>query len=581
MKARRLAGFVLVSSLVFVLTGVTSTAGAGSSGWSSASASGFGTANNYDVFALAPFGGQLYAGTVNDGGAQLWRRGSSGDWASVTTNGFNNSNNIGVDHLIEFKSQLYAGTYNQVDGGQVWRSSTGNSGTWSQVVPSGFSGPANGEVFRFAVYSDTLYAGTWSYITTTHGAEMWRTTTGNASAWTQVVTNGFSDNNNEVILSSETFGDYLYVGTGNNATGGEVWRCQVCDGGDWTQVNTDGFGSTNYRQVSALAAFDGYLYAATMGKSGLTGASIWRCQTCAGGDWTKVVDNGFGNINTRGMSGLQVYDDDLYFAVGNSSTGMEVWRSSTGGSGSWEQVGFAGFGQSDNWAPYWDNALTVFNDKLYVGTWNQSVGGQVWLYPGWQVNLPAIMRCYPWMSGMSPISNPDGDGKYTVEWSWASCAPTPNYFELQYDDNPGFSSPASYVVSETTYDADTKTPGTYYWRVRANLPGTGPDSWSNVQSTTVTRWFSYVWVYNNTGQNMTVEIVGVESKVFPGGSSYWRSIVPGQYTYKAWAWCGSGQWTDYFDQGDFALSFRCTYGVPPASVGGNGDRSMRWYLEPR
>lgn len=395
MKARRLVGLIFISSFIFVLTGVTSTAGAGSSGWAPASASGFGTASNLGVFALAPFGGQLYAGTGNLGGGHLWRQSSSGNWSSVTTNGFNDSNNAGIDHLIEFKNQLYAGTLNYITGGEIWRSSTGNSGTWSRVVASGFNDSTNAGVVRVSVYSNTLYAGTGRYPTATYGAEMWRSITGNTGDWTRVITNGFTDNNNIAIPSSETFGDYLYVGTANDATGGEVWRCHACDGSDWAQVNTDGFGTSNYRHISALTAFKGRLYAATLGKVELTGASIWRCQTCAGSDWTKVVDNGLGNINTDGASGLQVYQDYLYFAVSNSLTGLEVWRSSTGDSGSWEQVAFAGFGQSANIATYLDNALTVFNDKLYVGTLNQNAGGQVWLYPGQQVYLPMIMRSYP------------------------------------------------------------------------------------------------------------------------------------------------------------------------------------------
>lgn len=392
MKVRRLVGFLLISSLV--LTGSASTAGAGSNNWVPASANGLGTAGNAVVFTLAPFGGQLYAGTGNLSGGQLWRRSSSGGWSSVTTNGFDDSNNAGIDHLVEFKGQLYAGTVNYITGGEIWRSSTGDSGTWSRVVASGFDDLTNSGIVRISVYSNTLYAGTVRYPTATGGADMWRSSTGNVGDWTRVITNAFGDNNNKGLPSSETFGDYLYVGTANDVTGGEVWRCHICDGSDWAQVNTDGFGTSNYRHISALTVFKGYLYAATLGKPEVTGASIWRCQTCGGGDWTKVVDNGLGDINTDGASGLQVYQDYLYFAVSNSSTGLEVWRSHTGDSGSWEQVGFGGFGQSANITTS-DNALTVFNDTLYVGTLNWSVGGQVWQYLSHQVYLPIVMRSYP------------------------------------------------------------------------------------------------------------------------------------------------------------------------------------------
>jgi PKD repeat protein len=42
------------------------------------------------------------------------------------------------------------------------------------------------------------------------------------------------------------------------------------------------------------------------------------------------------------------------------------------------QVEFAGFGDSNNGAPYLDSAVTVFNNRLFIGTWNDANGGEVW-----------------------------------------------------------------------------------------------------------------------------------------------------------------------------------------------------------
>ena len=105
-------------------------------------------------------------------------------WEEVPGSAFGAIYNYRVNHLIEFKDQIYAGTRNwnwdteQEEGAAIWRSADGT--TWSSVVADGFGNPTNGQIHQFAVFSDTLYAGTWSY-TTTHGVEIWRSSTGNAA----------------------------------------------------------------------------------------------------------------------------------------------------------------------------------------------------------------------------------------------------------------------------------------------------------------------------------------------------------------------------------------------------------------
>jgi hypothetical protein len=358
-------------------------------GWKQVNINGFGDRFNLDILSLVPFTGQLYAGTYNDNGAQLWRSPNGLNWTPITSNGFGNTSNVGINHLIEFNGQLYAGTWaNEVNGGEVWRSSDGLN--WTRVVEQGFGDPTNAEVFRFAVFNNRLYAATCSY-TTTHGAEIWRSATGNARDWERVVSNGFGDHRNECAISFEVFGGYLYAGTYNRSTGGEIWRSNTGDSGSWSQVNTDGFGDADNAVVTALAAFKGHLYASTTRRPG-AGAQIWRCQVCDGSDWQKVVDNGFGNPDTRGMSALEVFNEHLYFIVGNYITGMEVWRTADGTH--WEQMGFAGFGDSNNLAPYWDNPVTVFNNRLFIGTWNWANGGEVWLFLHKRVYLPLVLRNY-------------------------------------------------------------------------------------------------------------------------------------------------------------------------------------------
>jgi len=289
-----------------------------------------------------------------------------------------------VDHLIEFEGQLYAGTWNEEEGGEVWRSSSGAS--WSTVASGGFGDPTNGEVIRFAVFGDHLYASTWSY-TDTHGAGIWRSDSGDSDTWTQVASDGFDgDSGNEAVVSFGAFDGYLYAGTANPGTGGEVWRTQ--NGTVWSQVNDDGFGDADNWAVSALAAFNGHLYASTTHEWG-AGAEVWSCQDCDGSDWTQVVDNGFGNSDTNYTNALELFRDFLYFVAGNGSTGLEVWRTANGTE--WEQVAFAGFGDSNNIAPYWDNATAVVNDQLYVSSINYAQGGEIWTQQ-LMVYVPLVMK---------------------------------------------------------------------------------------------------------------------------------------------------------------------------------------------
>ena len=358
---------------------------AGVPGWAQVNVNGFGDRDNGIVLSLGSFGGSLYAGTDNKNGAQLWRMNSAGAWSSLTTSGFGDRSNGGINTLLEFNSQLYAGTWNwnaatnASNGGQVWRSPDGV--TWQRVVPNGFGDPTNGEVFRFVVFGNHLYASTWSY-TGAHGGEIWRSASGNTGDWSRVVTNGFGDAGNFVVGSLAVLTNYLYAGTFNELTGGEIWRTN--DGTTWQQVNLDGFGDPDTWAISSMAAFDGYLYVSVRNS-----LQVWRCRRCNGTDWQPVVQDGFGTPATNKASALEVVGDTLYLVVGNYSTGMEVWRTQDGFE--WSQIGFAGFGDSNNRAPYWDNSVLAFDDRLWIGTWNSANGGELWKYLPLRVYMP-VMR---------------------------------------------------------------------------------------------------------------------------------------------------------------------------------------------
>ena len=367
--------------------------------WRQSNINGFGSPAEI-IFALAPLGSTLYAGTstASGDGAQIWRR-SGGIWSSVMTNGFGDPLNQVIDHLIEFNGALYAGTGNWDDaiqiseGGEVWRSDTGTS--WTQVVDGGFGNADNTEAYRFALYDGDLYVGTWNGWGTA-GGEIWRSPSGDAGSWTQSVANGFGSASNAAILSFQPHAGQLYAGTMNSDNGAEIWRSATGASGSWSSVTTGGFGDVDNAAIAALAEFESDLYAATWHAVG-AGGEVWRCHICDGSDWAQVIDDGMSNERNRSMSALEVAGARLYWVVGQPwavGTGLEVWWTSTGDEGAWRQIGYAGFGDSNNRAPYWDNSVVAFNDNLVVGTINTAHGGEIWVLLN-DLFLPLVMRNYP------------------------------------------------------------------------------------------------------------------------------------------------------------------------------------------
>jgi len=172
--------------------------------------------------------------------------------------------------------------------------------------------------------------------------------------------------------------------------------------------------------------------------------------------------------------------------------------------------------------------------------------------------LPLVLRCYPLVPSLLPISNPDGDGLYTVQWTMPSCCSTPpSQYEFQVATDPAFSLVDGDTTTATSVNVYTPDPATYYWRVRAYVSGqwTG---WSNVQSVIVGS-FSYVYVQNDTGGTLTIEIVGIEKRSFSAGFfDYWRSVPSGYHTVNVWAGCGSllGRNINFLE-GDFLLHYYC------------------------
>lgn len=353
-------------------------------GWVQTNINGFGNPQTQGVATLAVFQGALYAGTsswLGSGTNRIMRSHDGKHWEEALGSNFGSVYHFRVNHLVAFRNQLYAGTRSwnwdteQEVGGAIWRSANGTN--WSTVMTGGFGDPANGTIHQFAVFSDTLYAGTWS--SGLHGAEIWRSNSGNSDDWTQVVDNGLGDASNGAVMSFAVFHGALYAAIYNADHGAEIWRTD--NGVNWTKAMSGGFDDPDNEAAFSLAMFDDALYVGISNyhNSDNPGAELWRCRQCDGDDWQQVpIAKGFGDADNFAIENLFTFGDSLYALTGNEASGMDILRSNDGTD--WNLVGADGLGDSNNYYPYYDNGVATWQGQLYAALWNQANGGEVWMY---------------------------------------------------------------------------------------------------------------------------------------------------------------------------------------------------------
>jgi hypothetical protein len=402
--------------------------------WKQVGGDGLGDTNNHQIPSLAVFGDYLYAGTQHYDGiisatAQIWRTSTGKDWEMVDERPVN-----AAGAMIAFNGSIYAGSWD----GYVWSSPNGI--TWTEVITNGFDGSGNG-IAHFAVFSDTLYAGTWSW-----GAKIWRTIDG--KNWLPFVDDGAGDMKNYGTISSEIFDGYLYWGVDNWTTGAQLWRT---DGITNTAIITGGFGNPGNLAISSLALYRNSLYA---GVYNVNGIQVWRSTN--GTVWMHVTD--FVHPG-EAKNALEVFNEQLYLVVENDATGLEVWRTSNGTD--WAQVGFDGFGDANNQSSYWDNAMTIFKDKLYLAARNWPTGGEVWqMTHEYKTCLPFVRVCQK--SIADDFSDPNSGWPVESETDYSM-----NYVanEYQMTVNPGWIAWATWDFEVNDYIVEVDS------RAAANLDG--------------------------------------------------------------------------------------------------------------
>jgi hypothetical protein len=90
--------------------------------------------------------------------------------------------------------------------------------------------------------------------------------------------------------------------------------------------------------------------------------------------WSQANLDGFEDNNNTRITSATVFNNQLYVGTYNTTTGTEVWRTSDGIS--WSQSNTDGFDEDiNNTTSY---SMTVFNNQLYLGTYNTTTGTEVW-----------------------------------------------------------------------------------------------------------------------------------------------------------------------------------------------------------
>jgi hypothetical protein len=355
-------------------------------GWGQSNTSGFGNPLNTNVSALAVFESQMYAGTWNENGSQVWHTADGKTWTQIDpTWSISNSE---VNDIEPYGGNLYFGTAQEyyTGTGEIWRT---DGSSWQQVAADGL-GDANNIGFNaLATFSDTLIAATTNYST---GVEVWSSTTGDVNTWQQVNTDGFGAGGTAQDIVMEPYAEHLYLGLGRlESSKAELWR--TGDGITWTPVFTDGLGVLANSGVSSMAGFKGNFY---IGLRNLTtGGEVWRSEN--GLEWTPVFTGGLGTVENDRPYGLIVFNDQLYLVFSNLAEGAQVWLTSNGET--WERISSGGWGDAYNaYADYFDKSAAAFNGSLYIGTSNLVEGGEVWqrLHTSY---LPLVSRVLKGISG--------------------------------------------------------------------------------------------------------------------------------------------------------------------------------------
>jgi len=333
-------------------------------------------------------------------------------WQQVGGNGLGDPSNTIVSTMEVWNNYIYAGI-GRVSGShaRIYRSLDGS--TWN-LVHDGFGHNNLNIIIDFASFQGKLYVTTTDEaVPPVQAGEIWRSTDG--VTWTQAGAEGLGNANNVGFYKMEEFNGQLYVGSRNETQGGKLYR--TADGTNWNEVAIAGLTATN-TAIWSLESFGGYLWFGTLNQA--DGTEVWRSTN--GTNWEKFWDyaelipplpqytnvnnifgssllywtavnavtgahlievhdifalgtvGGLGDANNIWFSEDVVLQGGLYLGTRNETTGGELWY--TPDFENFSQIGLDGFGNIDNYAIY----ALAFKDYLYIGlsTVNGAKGAEIW-----------------------------------------------------------------------------------------------------------------------------------------------------------------------------------------------------------
>jgi hypothetical protein len=217
-----------------------------------------------------------------------------------------------------------------------------------------------------------------------------RSLSGDPGSWASVVSAGNGNTENYQINTFEVFNGVLYA-AGERLGGAEVWRTPTGNINSWEVVVETGFGNPNNEWIGSLIEFNGLLYASTQNWE--SGAEIFSSPD--GTTWSKVIGGGIDDPTNHKIESLFIFNDQLYVVSSNYISGLKVWRTEDGET--FEVLIDDGFGDSNNFGSLWNSATINYNDHLFIGTFNDASGGELWRYDiksgsGFDIYLPLILK---------------------------------------------------------------------------------------------------------------------------------------------------------------------------------------------
>jgi tripartite motif-containing protein 71 len=332
----------------------------------------------------------LYVGTENSNGQpgspSVRRMDSAGKWQVVSAPGFDDLSNSSIVDMFVYgvtpNEYLYANTFNW-NGAQIWRcplsGGCDEGSDWQRTMVTG-QGVHDSIFTPFQTFGADLYVSSASYyqdggVDKTEGAKVWKLV---GDTWVHAGLTLDTHQAGEVavltsIQSLAEFSGHLLAGSADwvNNNPGQLWSY---DGINWDPLTLNGFGDPHNNSISSMVVFKSNLYVGVGNND--TGAKLYRYNASFG--LSSIMTDGFGDPNNTSIQSLAADDNNIYAVTHNSVTGLQIWRSGNEGASWSEFLLIDGFGSSLNAGPDLSSSLLLANNRVYLGTWNDTNGGGVW-----------------------------------------------------------------------------------------------------------------------------------------------------------------------------------------------------------